>query len=227
MIDWHTIDTVLLDMDGTLLDLHFDNYFWLQHLPLRYSEARNVSIDEAKTYIHQQVKSLEGTLEWYCLDHWSELVDMDIPALKHELKHKIQIRPYAELFLKQLRKLNKNVVLITNSHRKGLSLKLDVTSIDKWLDIIISSHDYKSPKEEPLFWQQLQQSHPFDCARTVFIDDTPRVLRSAHRYGIAHLVCITSPDSQKQPHDPQEFLGIEHFDQIMPLPFSTDELEDK
>ena len=26
MINWQQIDTVFLDMDGTLLDLHFDNY---------------------------------------------------------------------------------------------------------------------------------------------------------------------------------------------------------
>ncbi|HBT55971.1 MAG TPA: haloacid dehalogenase, partial [Pseudomonas sp.] len=33
MLNWNAIDTVLLDMDGTLLDLHFDNHFWLEHMP--------------------------------------------------------------------------------------------------------------------------------------------------------------------------------------------------
>ena len=50
MIDWEHIDTVLLDMDGTLLDLHFDNYFWTQHLPGVYARenrlSENISIDE-------------------------------------------------------------------------------------------------------------------------------------------------------------------------------------
>ncbi|MCP4043692.1 MAG: haloacid dehalogenase, partial [Gammaproteobacteria bacterium] len=35
VINWNSIHTVLLDMDGTLLDLHFDNQFWLEHVPLR------------------------------------------------------------------------------------------------------------------------------------------------------------------------------------------------
>ncbi|MDH3916294.1 MAG: haloacid dehalogenase, partial [Chromatiales bacterium] len=34
--DWSTVDTVLLDMDGTLLDLRFDNYFWQELVPSRY-----------------------------------------------------------------------------------------------------------------------------------------------------------------------------------------------
>ena len=34
IIDWTRIDTILLDMDGTLLDLGFDNFFWREHVPL-------------------------------------------------------------------------------------------------------------------------------------------------------------------------------------------------
>ena len=38
MIDWNAINTVLLDMDGTILDLHFDNYFWKEYVPQKYAE---------------------------------------------------------------------------------------------------------------------------------------------------------------------------------------------
>ncbi len=44
-VDWSQVDTVLLDMDGTLLDLHFDNRFWNEHLPRCYAQARG--LDEA------------------------------------------------------------------------------------------------------------------------------------------------------------------------------------
>ncbi|MFT5083488.1 MAG: HAD superfamily hydrolase (TIGR01509 family) [Lentisphaeria bacterium] len=215
-IDWHAIDTVLLDMDGTLLDLHFDNYFWFNHLPLRYAEAHGVSEKEARHFLSSEIKRFEGTLQWYCLDHWSELVKLDIPALKEEIRHKIKIRPHAEHFLQSLNRLGKKLVLITNSHPKGLELKLSVTNIDRWLDIVISSHEFSSPKEDQSFWHQLAQRESFDRQRTVFIDDTPRVLRSAQLFGISHLVCITSPDSEKPPHLPEEFMGIEHFNEIMP-----------
>ncbi|WP_045861000.1 GMP/IMP nucleotidase [Teredinibacter purpureus] len=216
MIDWSTIDTVLLDMDGTLLDLHFDNYFWLTHLPMRYAEAHNVSETEANRFLMEHIRLYEGSLQWYCLDHWSELVDMDIPALKREIQEKIRIRPYAEDFLIALRQHHKKLVLITNAHPKGLALKLDVTEIDRHLDIVISSHDYQLPKEDIRFWHALQAQEKFDPARTVFIDDTPRVLAMAQEYGIAHLVCINKPDSQKASQRSEKFLDICHFDEIMP-----------
>lgn len=216
MIDWNTIDTVLLDMDGTLLDLHFDNYFWLHHLPKRYAEAHSVSEAEAMEHVRKYIDLYEGSLQWYCLDHWSEIMRLDIPALKTEIQHKIQIRPHVENFLTALRKLDKKLVLITNSHPKGLKLKLQVSEIDQWLDIIISSHEFQSPKEDRKFWDQLMEQEPFDKNRSVFIDDSVSVLRSAREYGIHKLVCITSPDSQKPAVPSGEFLDIAHFDEIMP-----------
>jgi len=48
MLNWSEISTVLLDMDGTILDLHFDTHFWLEHLPMRYSEKTGISLEQAK-----------------------------------------------------------------------------------------------------------------------------------------------------------------------------------
>lgn len=216
MINWDHIDTVLLDMDGTLLDQHFDNYFWSIHLPLRYAEANNISEEAAKAWMDQHIHNQVGSLQWYCLDHWSKLVNMDIPALKREISHKIQTRPFAEEFLQRLKTLDKKLVLITNAHRDGLKIKLDVTNIDKHLDLVISSHDYQAPKEEAAFWQQLQLQEHFEPARTLFIDDTPRILESAEKFGIRYLVCITKPDSQMPLRKSERFIDIEHFDEIMP-----------
>lgn len=205
-------------MDGTLLDLHFDNYFWLEYLPKRYAEHHNEDVETAKQALHAKIASCEGTLNWYCLDYWSEQVAMDIPALKREIQHKIQVRPQTERFLHFLKQHKKHVVLVTNAHRDGLKLKLEVSKIDTWLDVVISSHDYQEPKESGRFWQQLQAAESFDCDRTLFIDDTPRIIKKASEFGIAHLACITAPDSQRPP---REACGlachyIRDFDEIMP-----------
>ena len=48
MINWKNIDTVLLDMDGTLLDLHFDNHFWQTFVPLRYAQQHAGGAFEVK-----------------------------------------------------------------------------------------------------------------------------------------------------------------------------------
>lgn len=213
-LPWSDIDTVLLDMDGTLLDLHFDNFFWTQHLPKRYAESHNIPEEEAFALLKSHIKSLEGTLNWYCLEHWSEALQLDIRALKEEVKDKIQIRPHVIPFLEQLKQHNKKLVLITNAHRQSLDLKIEVTEIDRWLDVVISSHDFRFPKEEQEFWKQLQDNEHFDPKRTLFIDDTVRILDSAKLFGIAHLLCIHQPDSQSQRPAIDAYPAIHHFDEI-------------
>jgi len=213
-IPWSDIDTVLLDMDGTLLDLHFDNYFWTKHLPKRYAESHNVPESEATQILKDYIKAHEGTLKWYCLEHWSTSLQLNIRELKEEVKHKIQIRPFVIEFLQQLKKDNKKLVLITNAHPQSLDLKLEVTEIDRWLDMIISSHQFNHPKEDQEFWLKLQQHEHFDPNRTLFIDDTVKILESAQRFGIRHLLCIHQPDSQIQRPDIEKFPAITHFDEI-------------
>ncbi|BFM22314.1 GMP/IMP nucleotidase [Gilvimarinus japonicus] len=215
MIDWQAIDTVMLDMDGTLLDLHFDNYFWLHHLPARYSEIHGVDFEAARAKLAARIDEHVGSLQWYCLEFWSDALELDIRALKEEIKHKIQIRPHTEEFLDRLRAAGKHVMLVTNAHPQSMSLKFEVTQIDKHFDLIVSSHEFSHAKEAQEFWRSLAAREPFDPARTLFVDDTLRVLDSARDFGIAHLLAIHQPDSQVA-RRVAGYPAIEHFSEIMP-----------
>ncbi|WP_341939030.1 GMP/IMP nucleotidase [Marinimicrobium sp. C2-29] len=215
MINWQEIDTVLLDMDGTLLDLHFDTYFWLDHLPKRYAEIHNLDQAAATKTLMAQIEARQGTLEWYCLDHWSRSLSVDIRGLKEEIRHKIRIRPHVETFLTRLQEHGKRRLLVTNAHPQSISLKLEETAIDRWLDGIVSSHELREPKEAQAFWHRLQEREAFDPERTLFVDDTPRVLESARQYGIRHLLCIHQPDSQIE-RLVENYPAIHHFDEITP-----------
>jgi len=216
MIPWHSIDTVLLDMDGTLLDLHFDNYFWLHFLPERYAQTHQVDLATAKDRLHAHYEAHQGTLNWYCLKFWGESLQMEIRPLKEEVKHLIQIRPFAVEFLQRLQQHGKRLVLITNAHPESLDLKLEVTNIDHWLDMVISSHQLQYPKEEQAFWHNLQQREQFNPDRTLFIDDSPRILQSAVDYGLRFVLGIRHPDSQQPPRDLAPFPAIDHFDELLP-----------
>jgi GMP/IMP 5'-nucleotidase len=215
MIDWQQIDTVFLDMDGTLLDLQFDNFFWMEHLPRIYAEKNNISEEASSEHLQGNFHSGKGTLEWYCLDHWSEQLGLDIAALKREVQHMVSIRPYTLDFLAHLRQRNLEVVMVTNAHRKTLDIKMDEVDITAWFDHIIVSHDLGLPKENHQFWHKLQNIQPFDPARTLLIDDTESVLDSAQAYGIAHLLTLLQPDSSRQKRLDSKFPGIHHFDEIM------------
>ena len=214
MINWQIIDTVLLDMDGTLLDLHYDNHFWQTHLPERYADIHNISIEESERQLYEHILALEGTLNWYCLDYWSNSLRVDIAKLKRETKHKIKERPYVDSFLKALKNSDKSVYLVTNSHPAGIEIKLAATNIAPYFDKIISSHQFQYPKEEQAFWHALSSHIAFDPERTLFIDDNLTVLNAAADFGIKHILGIHQPDSQKQ-RLLTDVPAIHHFDEIM------------
>ncbi|MCB1841415.1 MAG: HAD-IA family hydrolase, partial [Halioglobus sp.] len=199
-----------------LLDLHFDNFFWLEHLPREYARLHRITEAESTERLHGRFSAEVGSLQWYCLDHWSKQLDMDIAALKREMQHMIRARPFALEFLERLRASDLDVVMVTNAHRKTLEIKMAEVDITHWFDRVVVSHDLQAPKEQQAFWHRLQALHPFDPARTLLIDDTERVLESAREYGIAHLLTLLQPDSQQQKRLDTRFPGIHHFDEIMP-----------
>ncbi|MGB0467000.1 MAG: GMP/IMP nucleotidase [Pontibacterium sp.] len=216
MIDWSQIDTVLLDMDGTLLDLHFDSYFWLEFLPRRYAQIHAMEPDQAREWLHQRIIREQGTLNWYCLDFWSQELDVDITRLKREVADRIAFRPHVQDFLARLREQNIRSVIVTNAHRGSLDLKKEETAIHTLVDAVVCSHDFRLPKEDVRFWDELQQVEPFNPARTLLVDDSLAVLNSAQQYGIRYLLSIYQPDSQAPRRVIDEFDAIDHFDEIMP-----------
>ncbi len=211
LLPWSDIDTVLLDMDGTLLDLHYDNQFWLQHLPQRYAEVHGVSRAMAELELQPLFERNAGTLNWYCLDFWSRELQLPIRELKQELIELIALRPDAPPFLSAIRAAGKQVVLITNAHRDSLSLKLERVELAPYFERLISSHDYGFPKESPQFWDALRADLGFDPARSLFIDDTLAILRSAGRFGVAHLLAVLKPDSTAADRDTQEFAAVDDY----------------
>lgn len=71
MINWDSIQTVFLDMDGTLLDLHYDNHFWLAHVPQRYAEQHGMDPESAHADLAVRYQRVVGTMQWYCVDYWT------------------------------------------------------------------------------------------------------------------------------------------------------------
>ena len=215
-IDWAEIDTVLLDMDGTLLDLHFDNHFWLEHVPMRYAALEGLSLPDARDQLFARYGAVRGTLDWYCLDYWSSNLGMDIVALKQEVAHLIDVHPHVLGFLDAVRAAGKTTVLVTNAHPASLALKMARTPLGGHLDVVLSAHAFGLPKEVPAFWARLRGQQPFDPARTLLVDDNLHVLESAREAGIAHLRGVRQPDSRGAVVESGAFALIGGFDELMP-----------
>lgn len=218
LVDWTRIDTVLLDMDGTLLDLYFDNHFWLQHLPAAYAAANGLDPAAAHADLVGRFGREQGRLNWYCVDFWSKELGLDLPALKKEVAHLIAPRPGALDFLQAVTDSGREAWLVTNAHHHSLSLKLAHTPLSTHCQRIVCSHDFREPKESAAFWPALRAREHFEPGRALFIDDSEPVLHAAAAFGIGQLLTIAQPDSQRPPREGLHFPVLHHFNDLLPIP---------
>jgi len=213
---WSAVNTLLLDMDGTLLDLAYDNYFWRACLPQAYARRHGLEATAAQRELFARLAASEGRLEWYCLDHWSRELSIDLVALKRATAERIRYLPGATEFLVRARALGVRLVLVTNAHPATLAIKLARTGLAHHLDAVHSAHDYAVPKEAPEFWQRLATREAFEPARALLLDDNLPVLRSARAYGVAGLVAIRQPDSTQPARRIEEFHSVRGVADLLP-----------
>ena len=202
-------DTLMLDMDGTILDLAFDNYIWKDLVPRRYAAANNLTFEESRKQLFDKYRAVQGDLEWYCLDHWNDRLGIDVVKIHHDVTHRIGYLPGALGFLRRMHDSDTRVLLVTNSHPDTLDLKDAVTGLADYFDGVYSSHTYGHAKESQAFWRALQDDIDFNVETTLFVDDSQPVLRSARDYGVRMLVTVTRPDTSVPAKQGSEFHGVE------------------
>lgn len=208
-------DYILLDMDGTLLDKYFDDYFWEHFLPEKYAEKNNIPFETSKEELLKKYKQYEGTLKWTDINFWSEKLKLNIPALKEELKHIIKKHPYVEEFLETMKNKNKKIYLITDAHYKSIELKLNKTNLERYFDNILSSFDVGFPKGNINFWQSAQRHLRFEKDKSIFIDDIENILLTAKEFGIKYLLFKANSSSKKQPKTSKHFPQFFDFSELI------------
>jgi putative hydrolase of the HAD superfamily len=218
-LDWSSIDTVLLDMDGTLLDQRFDNWFWQELVPSRYAQRHGLAETAAWHLLAPKFHAVRGTIQWYCLDYWSAELGLDIAAIKREalqrVGQKMDYLPGALDFLGKLKTRGKRRVLVTNAHPVTLAIKNEQSRLTDHFDAWYSTHAFHAPKEDALFWPRLNAREPFVPERTLFIDDSLPVLDAAHAFGIAWLRAVRLPDSGRPPQDTGGYVAVDGVADLM------------
>jgi 5'-nucleotidase len=207
--DWSAIDTVLLDMDGTLLDLGYDKHFWGEYLPRRFADSRGIPVEEAHRLMRPIFESTAGTLDWYCVNYWSRALSLDIVALNRATRHEVDWLPEARAFLARLKAAGRRIVLVTNAHPDILAIKDAHLGIRRRFDAVYTSHDFGEAKESAAFWPKLAAREPFDRARTLFVDDNADVLSAARNHGIRWVYAVRRPVHRMPARAANGFPGVE------------------
>jgi 5'-nucleotidase len=215
VLDWSAIDTVLLDMDGTLLDLRFDNWFWQELIPSRYAAANGLGLTETRGLLAPKFAQVKGTLDWYCIEYWTRELNLDIRSLKREARGRMGFLPGAEEFLSRLKDSGKRRVLVTNAHPQTLGLKNEQVALERHFDACYSTHAFAYPKEHAAFWPRLEASEGFRPERTLFVDDSLSVLDAARDFGIGWLCAVRCPDSGLPPQHTGEYAAVDRIADLL------------
>ncbi len=216
-VDWRKIDTVLLDMDGTLLDKHFDDYFWEEYVPEIYAAKNKISIFTAEEELLARYKAKERTLDWTDLDFWSKELDLDIAGLKKKVNYLIKIHPYVIDFIEFCKRNEKKIYMVTNAHSKTLKIKMDKTGIADLFDGIICSEEIGLPKEEKEFWARLREKIDYQKEKSLLADDNENILKSAMEYGFPrkNLIYVAKSSSTMPVIHSKKFPSIIFFKELI------------
>lgn len=214
MINWKLIDTIFLDMDGTLPDLYYDNFIWEIAIPQEYMKQRGIMLKQADLLIKKLIDKHRGTLNAYCLKYWSKLLNINLLNLHYKHRDKIKFRDGAEEFLNKLQKQNLNVFLVTNADDDNLKLKLSITCLNKHVKEIYSAHKLGYAKEQQEFWLKLQDKIQFSKNSSILIDDNKHVLSAAQKFGLGDLFLIDKPCSMTKRINSAEYKIVKDFKQL-------------
>lgn len=218
MLTWTDIDVVLLDMDGTLIDLRFDNILWNEVVPQRFSQREGIDPKRAAELLYRDMLASKASLDFYDLDYWERQTRLDIDALHEELRSLIRYRPGAVAFVAAVRASGRPAILATNAHPRSVAAKHRALGLLDKLDACYTAHEFGAPKEHPRYWQCLAErlDESYRPERTLLVDDNDAVLAAARNAGIGHLLCVAQPDSSAEPRTDLPFPALADFAEIMP-----------
>lgn len=213
--DWGQVDDVLLDMDGTLLDRHFDNFFFEEELPRRYAKKHGLELTESREKLFALYRKVEGELKWTDLHYWTKTLGIDLVAMTKEFDHMIGFLPHAEKFLRHLRAKGKRVHLVTNAHTAGVAIKVEKTGLDHYVHRIVDAFEVGYLKMRAEYWPVCQRLIGFEPKRTLYLDDDESCLNAAQQYGIGYIFHSAKSSSQLSPQRSERFQSIESLESFL------------
>ena len=191
MVKLNSTTAILSDLDGVILNLDYDIKFWGSWLPAHVASKSNQSLDEIRLKIQTEIDIQRGTLNFYDLNYWDDLLNIDCMQIIKEKEEKCSYLDGAYEALQRLSVLKSPKHILTNGDPRIQEYKAETQDFLEFFDSIFYSMHIGYPKESQEFWALARHNLNLDFEDAMFIDDDFKVVTTAAKAGIKQVVWIT------------------------------------
>jgi putative hydrolase of the HAD superfamily len=191
MVKLNSTTAILSDLDGVILDLAYDKKFWELWLPEQVTRQTNKSIEEAKAEIMTEIDIQRGTLNFYDLNYWDDLLNVDCMQIFQEKEERCSYLAGSYEALQRLSTLKNPKYILTNGDPRIQEYKAETQNFLEFFDSIFYSMHAGYPKESKEFWALARHNLNLEFEDAIFIDDDLKVVKAATKAGIKQVAWIT------------------------------------
>ena len=191
MVKLNSTTAILSDLDGVILDLAYDIKFWELWLPEQVANQTNKSVEETKAEIKAEIDIQRGTLNFYDLNYWDDLLNVDCMQIFKEKTERCSYLGGSHEALQRLSTLKNPKYILTNGDPRIQEYKAETQNFLEFFDSIFYSMHVGYPKESKEFWALARHNLNLDFEDTIFIDDDFKVVTAAAKAGIKQVAWIT------------------------------------
>jgi len=148
----NTLEIISFDLDGTLVDLEYNDLIWFKEIPELVAKKKKISFEKSLKLIHEEYTKLgEHDLNWYDINYWISYFGIEISPNKIFEKYEPQVKIYPEV-IPLLEELKKNFILIVITAMPREFLVPKMKKLEKYFKFSFSAlSDFKELKNSEIY----------------------------------------------------------------------------
>jgi len=143
---------ISFDVDGTLVDLEYNDLIWFKEIPELVAKKKKVSFEKSLKYVSEEyIKLGEHNLNWYDINYWITYFKLEVSPKKILEKYESQVKIFPEV-IPLLEELKKNFILIVITAMPREFLIPKMKKLEKYFKFCFSAlSDFKELKNSEIY----------------------------------------------------------------------------
>ncbi len=152
MIEKKELKIISFDVDGTLVDLEYNDLIWFKEIPELVAKKKKISFERSLKYVYEEYTKLgEHNLNWYDINYWVTYFGLKVSPKKILEKYESQVKIFPEI-IPLLEELKKNFILIVITAMPREFLIPKMKKLEKYFKFSFSAlSDFKELKNSEIY----------------------------------------------------------------------------